>query len=106
MTGQPGAGYGTIGASCSTSGWASSRDGSFHHGPHGLLETPSLLLFPREPEPQDCTGVAAHWCPNHFGCTCEDRGTLFFRWIIDPECPLHMDKSDHATFDLIYDASS
>jgi hypothetical protein len=46
-------------------------------------------------ESQECTGVAAQWCPIHGTCACadpEDRN--------DEGCPLHSSTSSHAAASL------
>lgn len=57
--------------------------------------------FPRSPqslraeadriESQQCTGVAAVWCPVHGQCICPDREDQN-----EDACPLHSSSSSHA----------
>ncbi len=51
-------------------------------------------------EVNQCTGVAASWCPVHGDCECprdEDGGA----WELnDPDCPLHSPESTHADLEL------
>lgn len=68
---------------------------------------------------EDCTGIAASWCPNHGDCTCPrdddgciewhyEAGTISFHGFpaytetaervahYDRSCPLHGEATDHA----------
>lgn len=41
---------------------------------------------------EDCSGLAATWCPWHGHCSCPDPATA----MDDPSCPLHGPDSLHA----------
>jgi hypothetical protein len=54
-------------------------------------------------ESEDCTGIAAQWCPVHGDCTCPpERVFEHGEWVdrvLDknhPQCPLHGAASSHA----------
>lgn len=51
-------------------------------------------MRPADPEPVECTGVAASWCPVHGDCTCP-RDRDGFREETST-CPLHNETSTHA----------
>lgn len=43
---------------------------------------------------QDCTGIAASWCPIHGDCTCP-RSEIGLWGHDSPDCPLHGTNSSH-----------
>lgn len=47
-------------------------------------------------ESQECTGVAASWCPVHGTCTCPRDADGRAESLDDFGCPLHSDTSSHA----------
>jgi len=51
----------------------------------------SLAVQPSSRRREDCTGVAARWCPIHGDCECDQEDDHN-----DPECPLHSPTSTHA----------
>ncbi len=52
---------------------------------------------------QLCTGMAAHWCPNHGTCTCSEHQRA--NHVAQIECPLHGVESEHP-LPLRYDVAS
>ena len=58
------------------------------------------MASPCESEP--CTGLAATWCPCHGDCTCPTVANTYGDTdrpsMDDPDCPLHGDRSTHATW--------
>ena len=70
--------------------------GEEHVGP--AVAALHRAMRPADPDPVECTGVAATWCPVHGDCSCPYDDVIGYDRSEGgaPDCPLHGLSSEHA----------